>query len=159
MRKFLAVGAAVLLALAIGVPLAAAGTTTAPKTVTGSFIGTYTGEGADGSLRAAFRFEVRTDKSGAVQFGYYQTQTLGSPAFMSVAVVDSATFFRSASGAKAVRLHLIECLVGESECNTEAFVTVSDGTPDTFCGGDVCQFPYSVDDGNIAISATGQNGQ
>jgi hypothetical protein len=160
MRKFVAIGAAALLALVIAVPLATAAATTAPKTVTGSFIGTYTGPGADGTFRIAFRFEVRTDSAGAVQFGYYQTQPLGHPELSSTAVVDSATFFRSASGAQAVRLGLTECNVASGECNGQAVAVVTDGTPDTFCGGSACQYTYRVDDGNIAIYATtGQNGQ
>ena len=160
MRKFVAIGAAVLLTLAIAAPLATAGTTTAPKTVTGSFIGTYSGDGGGGAP-VMFRFEVRTDASGAVQFGYYQQQPLPDPnGWSSVGVVDSVRFFRDASGAKAARLNITECNIASGECNDQAVVTVTDGKPDTFCGGESCQWPYSIDDGNIAIFTTGgQNGQ
>ena len=159
MRKFVAIGAAVLLMLAIAVPFATASTTTTPRTVTGSFIGTYTGLGADGTLHVVFRFEVRTDATGAVTFGYYQQQPLGSSFPSTVAVVDSARFYRDASGAKAAELRLTECNPATGDCNDEAVVRVTDGTPDTFCGGQTCDYPYSVDDGNIAITAGGQNGQ
>ena len=159
MRRFVAIGAAALLMLAIAVPLATASTTTTPRTVTGSFIGAYTGAGADGNLKVVFRFEVRTDASGAVTFGYYQQQPLGSVFLSTLAVVDSARFFRDARGAKAAELRLTECEPTSGDCNPQAVVTVSDGAPDTFCGGEACQWPYSVDDGNIAITSGGQNGQ
>jgi hypothetical protein len=158
MRKFVAIGAAVLLMLAI-VPLATASTTTTPRAVTGSFIGTYTGSGADGNFRVVFRFEIRTDASGAVTYGYYQQQPLGSTFPSSVAVVDSARFYRTASGAKAAELRLTECVPATGYCNDQAVIRVSDGAPDTFCGGESCEYPYSVDDGNIAITTGGQNGQ
>lgn len=159
MRKFAAIGAAGLLLVALTVPLAAAGTTTTPRTVTGSFIGTYTGPGADGTFRAVFRFEVRTDASGAVQFGYYEQHPLANSFPSTVAVVDSVRFFRDSSGAKAAQLALTECDPVSGECNQQAAITVTDGSPDTFCGGDSCQWPYRIDDGNIAISSPGQNGQ
>jgi hypothetical protein len=168
MRKFLVVGAAALLMLAIAVPLATAGTTTAPKTVTGSFLATYTGVGGGGTP-IVVRLEVRTDASGAVQFGYYQQDNLQDPNRASVAVVDSVEFFRAASGAKAARLSLTECSAAYVDpedgghCNDQAVVIVTDGTPDTFCGGtptEPCKYPFSFDKGNISISATtGQNGQ
>jgi len=168
MRKILAVGAAALLTLAIAVPLATAGTTTAPKTVTGSFIATYTGSEFD-LVPNMVRFEVRTDASGAVTFGYYQSQPVGHPEFATAGVVESVRFFRNASGAKAAELRMTECNVGspagafDPKCNDQAVVVVSDGTPDTFCGGtttEPCKWPFRVDDGNISISATtGQNGQ
>ncbi len=159
MRKLVAIGAAALLILAVAVPVATGGTTTTPKSVTGSFIGTYTGPNADGNYHVVFRFEVRTDASGAVTFGYFQQQPLGPNTVSTVAVVDSARFYRNASGAKAAELRLTECDPATGECNDEAVVFVTDGTPDTFCGGDTCQYPYSVDDGNIAITMGGQNGQ
>lgn len=161
MRKFVGIGAAALLMLAIAVPFATAGTTTTPKTVTGSFIGTYTGPGPD--LRIMYRFEVRTDASGAVQFGYFQAVPLGSrPDLNSVAVVDSVRFFRDASGAKAAQLNMTECNADSGACNDQAVVVVTDAAPDTFCGGtptDTCLYPFRVDDGNIAINMGGQNGQ
>lgn len=163
MRKFLVLGAAALLMLAIAVPMATAGTTTAPKTVTGSFLGTYTGAEPLADTPNMFRFEVRTDASGAVTFGYYQSQPVGHPEWSTVAVVDSVQFFRDSSGAKAARLHLTECAVDLGGCNDQVVVVVTDGSPDTFCGGtptEPCKWPFSVDDGNIAIFSTGgQNGQ
>jgi hypothetical protein len=166
MRKFLAVGAAALLTLAITVPLATAATTTAPKTVTGSFLATFTG--GDGTPTMV-RIEVRTDASGAVQFGYYEQDNLKDSNDSSVAVVDSVQFFRDSSGAKGARLRLTECSPAYVDpedggpCNDQAVVTITDGTPDTFFGGtptDPYAFPFTVLDGNIAISATtGQNGQ
>lgn len=95
-------GAAALLALAIAVPLATEGTSTAPKTVTGRFLATYTGAGANGTPTMV-RIEAGTDASGAVQFGYYQQANLNDPNSTSVAVVDSVEFFRAASRAKAAR--------------------------------------------------------
>ena len=160
MKKLAAFAASAVLTLALTVPLTTAVTPTTPMAVTGSFIGTYTGPGADGNLHGVFRFEVRTDASGAVQFGYYQTEPLGSPSGSTSAIVDNVKFYRDASGARAARLGLTECNVATGQCNGSAVVVVTDGSPDTFCGGDACQFTYSVDDGNIAIFATeGQNRQ
>jgi hypothetical protein len=163
MRKFVAIGAAALLTLAIAVPFATAGATTTPKTVTGSFIGAFAGPDADGTP-VMFRFEVRTDASGAVQFGYFQQQPLpDTNNWSTLAVVDSVQFYRDSSGAKAALLRLTECSVATGYCNDEAVAVVTDGTPDTFCGGtptEPCKWPFSVDDGNIVISGmAGQNGQ
>lgn len=167
MRKSAVIGAAALLVLAVAVPLTAAGATTTPKTVTGSFLGTYIGPEYEHTPNM-IRFEVRTDASGAVTFGYYQTQPVGHPEFATTGVVESVKFFRDASGAKAAELRMTECNVGspagafDPMCNDQAVVVVTDGTPDTLCGGtttEPCKYPFSVDKGNIAISTGAQNGQ
>ena len=146
--------------------VALASATTTPKTVTGSFLATYTGSEFD-LVPNLIRFEVRTDASGAVTFGYYQSQPVGHPEFATAGVVESVRFFRNASGAKAAELRMTECNVGspagafDPMCNDHAAVVVSDGTPDTFCGldADTCRWPFSVDAGNIAINMGGQNDQ
>jgi hypothetical protein len=168
MRKLAALGAAALLMLAVAVPLTAAGATTTPKTVTGSFLATYTGAGGEGAQPIVVRLEVRTDASGNVQFGYYQQDNLVDPSSSSVAVVDTVQFFRDSSGTKAARLNITECAAGYHEgdpfehCNSNAVVIVTDGNPDTFCGGtptEPCIWPFRVDKGNILINLGGQNGQ
>jgi hypothetical protein len=153
MRRLIAAGVAALLVLAV-VPLASAVTTPGVgRTVAGNILVTPTG--GDGSSKSVIRFEVRTLASGVVQFGYYQTDAV--PAGLGTkATVTWAVFSTAPSGAPEARFGGKECWSTTGEC-IDYTVIVTDGTPDTFCGGppaDPCMFKFDILSGGIAIYAT-----
>jgi D-xylose transport system substrate-binding protein len=166
MRRLAVLGAVVLLVLAT-VPTASAASASAARNVAGNIIVAYQ---PDHSVMAVFRFEVRTDASGSVQFGYYQTTGLtgNAPSAGSLATVDAVRFFKAASGAPAAEFSGQECGLPATDptkpCNPYHII-VTDGAsihrPDTFCGNPIaqpsdwnrCTYVFDVIDGNIGIYA------
>ena len=170
MRRLIVLVAAVLLVLAM-VPVTSAGTTAVAKNAAGNVIVAFQG---DYNTKGVIRFEVRTNASGNLEFGYYQTTGLTNwPANGELGTVDAVRFFKAASGAPAAEFSGQTCGLpaGNPLCGPyHAIVTdgASINQPDTFCAnpiGDpsdwnVCTFKFDVLDGDIAIYPTGgQNGQ
>lgn len=161
MRRLSVFGALALLVLAL-VPLASATPAPANRYVAGNIKVVVTG---DASLTGMFQFEVRTSPSGALQFGYYQTDAMTGwwAGSRSHATVNDVTFFKAESGADAARLGGVECSIANpdptviGQCGEYALI-VTDGAAvdeaDTFCGGppdDPCRFRFDVVEGDITI--------
>jgi len=155
-------------------PITSAATTPVAMNVAGNVIVQYH---SDPTVMGVFRFEVRTNASGSLQFGYYQTTGLTDkwPSKASLATVDKVRFFKAASGAPAAEFSGQECgfpVLNQSAPCGPYHVIVTDGAsigqPDTFCGNpitrpsdlSVCTYVFDVSDGDISIyPTTSQNAQ
>jgi hypothetical protein len=148
----LAIFGAIALLLFAFVP-ASAGTTTVTKHVDGSVV---VAENADRTWLA--RFEVRTTRSGDVQFGYLELYGIGGQVAGQIHefTVYHVDYYRASSGAQGAKLWMQECvIVPSSPCQDDGDgYRVTDG-PDTFMDW----LGWTVQSGNISIYSTGGQNQ
>jgi hypothetical protein len=157
MRRLIAVGAVVLLVLAMAVPLASAGSTPLMRHVDGTVVVAEPGD------RTWFaKFEVRTTPEGVVQFGYLELYGIGGGPAGEIHqfTIDAVEYYKTDSGARGARLHMQECRIVPSQPCFYSPYEVSDGASvgedDTFMG----QIGWVVQSGNISIYSTpGQSQQ
>jgi len=162
-RRFIVVGAVVLLVLAAAVPLTNASatpvTTAVTKHVDGSVV---VWEPTDGGRTWLSRFEVRTTPSGTVDFGYFELygisgDVMGQIHEFSVYHVD---YYRTPSRAQGATLSMTECVIIPPTPCFPSPHQVSDGSMvgqgDTL----MSQLGWVVQSGNVSIYTTSdQNSQ
>ena len=156
MRRLITLTAAVLLVVALAVPLSSAATTPVTRHVDGSVV---VAENASRTWLA--RFEVRT-QSGVVQFGYLELYGIGGDPAGEIHqfTVDGVDYYKTASGAQGATLHMQECVIVPSPkpCFDSPY-ELSDGAAvgqgDTFMG----QIGWTIQSGNISIYSTGGQNQ
>jgi len=166
MRRLIVALTAVLLVLSL-VPLAAARKDPPPRHVDGNFIGEAAN---DPTWTAMDLFEVHAGATGAVEFGYYQSQSMTGPVDLAPAqmqaTVETVRFFTAETGAPAAEFTGQECILSVPAANPGGLtagtchwyhIIVTDGAPvgqpDTFCGAWFSEdcWTWNVVSGNVRI--------